>query len=80
LRLRPETNGKDDDMKPIAAEQKIDRTDAAARQIMNAELAAREKKTARLRELRLEKEKSERVEQAGKPAVSKRRSHKGPRV
>jgi hypothetical protein len=43
---------------------------------MNTELAARQKKTARLRELRLEKEKAERLEQADKPAVPKRASKK----
>jgi hypothetical protein len=59
-------------MKPIASEQKSARTDLAARQIMNTELAARQKKTARLRELRLEKEEAERLEQADKPAAPKR--------
>ena len=59
-------------MKPIAGEQKSARTDLAARQIRNTELAARQKKTARLRELRLEKEKAERLEQADKPAAPKR--------
>lgn len=58
-------------MKPIAGEQKSTRTDLAARQIMNTELAARQKKTARLRELRLEKEEAERLEQADKPAAPK---------
>jgi hypothetical protein len=59
-------------MKPIAGEQKSARTDSAARQIMNTELAARQKKTARLRELRLEKEKAERLKQANNPAAPKR--------
>lgn len=59
-------------MKPLAAEQKLDRTDAAARQIMNAEQAAREKKTARLRALRQEKEEAERAEAAKNPAPVKR--------
>ena len=59
-------------MKPIAAEQKSARTDAAARQIMNNELAAREKKTARLRQLRLDKEEAERLEQGEKPATPER--------
>ena len=59
-------------MKPIAGEQKSARTDSAARQIMNTELAARQKKTARLRELRLEEEKAERLEQANNPAAPKR--------
>jgi len=58
-------------MKLHAAEQKIARTDTAARQIMSAELAAREKKTARLRELRLEKEEVERAENAKNPAPVK---------
>jgi hypothetical protein len=58
-------------MKLHAAEQKIARTDTAARQIMSAELAAREKKTARLRELRLEKEEAERAENAKNPAPVK---------
>ncbi|MEP9374443.1 hypothetical protein [Mesorhizobium sp. KR1-2] len=59
-------------MKPLATEQKLDRTDAAARQIMNAELAAREKKTARLRALRQEKEAAERAEAAKNPPPVKR--------
>jgi hypothetical protein len=63
-------------MKPIAGEQKSARTDSAARQIMNTELAARQKKTARLRELRLEKEKAERLEQADKPTAPKRARNK----
>ncbi len=58
-------------MKLHAAEQKIAKTDTAARQIMSAELVAREKKTARLKLLRLEKEEAERVEEAKKPAPVK---------
>jgi hypothetical protein len=57
---------------PMTGEQKSARTDLAARQIMNTELAARQKKTARLRELRLEKEEAERLERADKPAAPKR--------
>lgn len=59
-------------MKLLAAEQKIARTDAAARQIMNAETSARERKTARLRRLRIEKEEAERIEAAKHPAPAKR--------
>jgi hypothetical protein len=59
-------------MKLFAAEQKIARTDAAARQIMNSETSARERKTARLRQLRIEKEEAERVEAAKNPAPPKR--------
>lgn len=59
-------------MKLFAAEQKIARTDAAARQIMNAELAAREKKTARLKALRREKEDAERAEAVNNPVPVKR--------
>lgn len=61
---------------PLTGEQKSARTDLAARQIMNTELAARQKKTARLRELRLEKEEAERLEQADKPAAPKRGGRK----
>lgn len=46
-------------MKLLAAQEKIARTDAAARQILNDETRARQKKTARLRQLRLEKEEAE---------------------
>jgi hypothetical protein len=60
----------------MTGEQKSARTDLAARQIMNTELAARQKKTARLRELRLEKEEAERLEQADKPAAPKRGGRK----
>lgn len=63
-------------MKPIAAEQKIDRTDAAARQIMNAELAAREKKTARLKALRQEKEAADLAEAALNPVAPVKRTRK----
>lgn len=62
-------------MKLLAAEQKIARTDAAARQIMSAETTARERKTARLRQLRLEKEEAER-DAAAKSPVPARRTRK----
>ncbi|MGB3386909.1 MAG: hypothetical protein WBA88_02900 [Pseudaminobacter sp.] len=59
-------------MKLLAAEQKIARTDAAARQILNAEANARQKKTARLRQLRLEREEAERNEAAQNPTPARR--------
>ncbi|MEI5679894.1 hypothetical protein G6N74_19025 [Mesorhizobium sp. CGMCC 1.15528] len=63
-------------MKLHAAEQKIAKTDTAARQIMSAELVAREKKTARLKVLRLQKEEAARVEEANNPAPVKRAPRK----
>jgi hypothetical protein len=54
-------------MKLLAAEEKIARTNAAARQILNDEASARQKKTARLRQLRLDKEQAERSEAATAP-------------
>lgn len=59
-------------MKLLAAEEKIARTDAAARQILDAEASARRKKTARLRQLRLEKEEAERNEAAASPKPARR--------
>lgn len=59
-------------MKLLAAEQKIARTDAAARQILNTETSARQRKTARLRQLRLEKEEAERNEAAENPPPVRR--------
>ncbi|MBA3447565.1 MAG: hypothetical protein H0T56_08135 [Pseudaminobacter sp.] len=63
-------------MKIFAAEQKIAKTDTAARQIANAELAARVKKTARLRQLRLEKETTERLENPVDSNPPKRKARK----
>jgi hypothetical protein len=59
-------------MKLLAAEEKITRTNAAARQILNDEASARQKKTARLRQLRLEKELAERNEAAAAPKQVRR--------
>jgi hypothetical protein len=55
--------------KPTAADAKAKRTDDAATEIINAEAAARARKTARLRALRLEKE-------AAEPPVQKRAAPK----
>jgi hypothetical protein len=59
-------------MKLLAAEEKIARTNAAARQILNDEASARQKKTARLRQLRLDKELAERSEAATAPKQARR--------
>jgi hypothetical protein len=59
-------------MKLLAAEEKIARTNAAARQILNDEASARQKKTARLRQLRLDKEQAERSEAAAAPKQVRR--------
>ena len=50
-----------------AGEEKSARTNKASRQILDAELSQREKKTARLRALRLEKEDAERAALAAAP-------------
>ena len=61
-----------------AGEEKAARTNKASRQIMDAEIVSREKKTARLRALRLEKDEAEQaaLEAAGpvakKPARKKK--------
>jgi hypothetical protein len=50
-----------------AGEEKSARTNKASRQILDAELSQREKKTARLRALRLEKEDADRAALAAAP-------------
>lgn len=50
-----------------AGEEKSARTNKASKQILDAELLQREKKTARLRALRLEKEDAEREALAAAP-------------
>ena len=54
-----------------AGEEKSARTNKASKQILDAELVQREKKTARLRALRLDKEEAERLELAAAPPVKK---------
>jgi hypothetical protein len=54
-----------------AGEEKAARTNHASKQIMDAETVSREKKTARLRALRLEKEAAEAAAEAANPVVAK---------
>ncbi|MBL0370942.1 hypothetical protein JJB09_02775 [Rhizobium sp. KVB221] len=55
----------------LTSQQKIAQTDGAARQIIDAELAAREKKTERLKKLRLEQEAAAAENAPAKPAAKK---------
>ncbi|MBU2105902.1 hypothetical protein [Mesorhizobium sp. 10J20-29] len=59
-----------------AGEEKAARTHKASRQIMDAETVSREKKTARLRALRLEKEEAEQAAIAAAPPVAKKPARK----
>ncbi len=52
-----------------AGEEKSARTNKASKQILDAELMQREKKTARLKAMRLEKEDAEREALAAAPPV-----------
>lgn len=65
-----ETDGKIPGTTKLNAEQKAATTHDAAMQIIDAEVAAREKKTERLRQLRLEQEANRPAET---PARSKRK-------
>ena len=60
-----------------AGEEKSARTHRASRQIMDAEVLSREKKTARLRALRLEKEEAEQAARAAAPPAVKEPARKG---
>lgn len=59
-----------------AGEEKSARTHKASQQIMDAELVSREKKTARLKALRLEKEEADRAELAANPPPPKKAARK----
>jgi hypothetical protein len=54
-----------------AGEEKSARTHRASKQIMDAEVLSREKKTAKLKALRLEKEDAERAAPAAAPVAKK---------
>ena len=66
------TNGKTSGTVKLNAEQKAATTHVAAMEIIDAEVSAREKKTERLRQLRLEQE-ANRPAEAATPARSKRK-------
>jgi hypothetical protein len=59
-----------------AGEEKSARTHRASRQIMDAEVLSREKKTARLKALRLEKEEAEQAARDAAPPVVKKPARK----
>lgn len=59
-----------------AGDEKSARTHKVSQQIMDAEALSREKKTARLKALRLEKEEAERAELAANPAPPKKSARK----
>lgn len=59
-----------------AGEEKAARTHKASRQIMDAEIVSREKKTARLKALRVEKEATEQAARDALPPVVKKPARK----
>lgn len=59
-----------------AGEEKAARTNKASRQIMDAEVVSREKKTARLKALRIEKEATEQAILDAAPPVVKKPARK----
>ncbi len=54
-----------------AGEERAARTNHASKQILDAETASREKKTARLKALRLQKEAADVAAEAANPTVAK---------
>jgi hypothetical protein len=69
---------KDSAFKPLKPQDKTDRTNAAAREIIDAEAAARQSKTERLRAARLKME-AERAEADAKPKAKPRAAAKRPK-
>lgn len=68
---------KDTLFKPTRAESKQATTDSAARSILEAEAAARQKKTERLRAMRLEVEAATEKQQAAHPRSAKAKPARG---
>ncbi|MGN6549872.1 MAG: hypothetical protein ACTHJ3_08275 [Pararhizobium sp.] len=62
--------------KASTARDKAEETTAAARAILDAEVAAREAKSARLRKLRMEKEAAEAADKEAAPAKRKTAARK----
>jgi len=65
--------------KTAAARDKAAETTAAAREILEAEVAARESKSARLRKLRLEMEAARAADEDAAPAVKRKAPARKPR-